>query len=83
MYDDFSLANNAHCLVFLFFFLHHIICLPYYLNWSCPTNCLGKIVNENKIQLHLKFFQIKKKVVEGHENAFKMAMYKNRGYVNQ
>ena len=37
---------------------------------------------EKKSNWHLKFFQIKKRAIEGHENAFRMVMYQNRGYVN-
>ena len=70
--------------LYFYIFFHHIICLPYCLclNWLCLTNCLGKIINENKFSWHLNFSQIKKSAVEGHENAFKMVMYQNRGYVN-
>ena len=35
-----------------------------------------------KFNWHLKFCQIKKRTIERHENAFKMVMYQNRGYVN-
>ena len=71
-----------HCLVFLFFFLHHIICLSYYLNRSCPTNCFGKIINGKNFNWHLKFCQIKKRAIEGHENAFIMVLYQNMEYMN-